>query len=242
MLKGKLSSLYEFLLENRSYNKNLQEKYYKSVVLDHSDIKGKVISLLYETANTQSQPKIDHLATFYRFIHEKPEDLLTFKKFIKRISNKDSNSYFDLYDGLKNHKGWGPKTSSLFVKTIFHLHNRRYDEELRLWDDAPSDILKDDCLYLPVDTVIIKVFHEIAGKKWSFNTINRELSKHYKGDDMEVWDDLWFWGFITQKVENNDRNVKWNPNKYWSLKYSDKDPIVIDAIEEKSKIFLKLLG
>jgi len=241
IMQEKLSSIYDFLIENRAYNKELQEKYYKSLVLSHNNIEDKITSLLYEIANTQSQPKIDNLSKFYRFIYEDQEALTSFQKFVERISNKASVLYYDLYHGLKNCDGRGPKTSALFVKTMFHLHNKNYDARLKLWRDAPVNISANDCLFLPVDSVIIAIFKKIENKSWTFTSINKEISKYYNGNEIEVWDDLWFWGFITQKVENKERILEWNPNKYWSMNESNKDPIVIKTIEEKSKIFLSLL-
>ena len=239
-MKEKLISIYEFLLNNRTYNKELQENYYKSMALCHSNVKDKIMSFLYDIANSQSQPKIDSLSKFYRFIYEDTESFSTFHKFVRKVSDKDHGSYHDLYEGLKGRDGWGPKTSALFVKTMFHLHNNAYNAELRLWEDAPDNISDGDCIYLPVDTVIIAIFNKIEAKNWTFDSINKKISEYYKGKEIEVWDDLWFWGFITQKVEDKKRVFKWNPNKYWSLRYSNKDSKVIKEIEDKSKLFLNL--
>jgi len=239
-MQNKLSSIYDFLLGNRTYNKELQEKYYKSLILSHSNIEDKVTSLLYEIANSQSRPRIDSLSKFYRFIFEKPETLTSFQKFVDRVSNKTNGLYCDLYNGLKNFDGWGPKTSALFVKTVFHLHNKDYDARLKIWEDAPNNILLNDRLFLPVDSVIIAIFKKIENRSWTFNSINNEIGKYYKDDEIEVWDDLWFWGFITQKVINKERVFEWNPNKYWTLKFSNKDVMKIKTIEDKAKIFLSL--
>lgn len=239
-MKEKLTSIYNFLLNNRQYNKELQEQYYKSMVLCHNNVKDKALSLLYDIANSQIQPKIDKLSKFYQDIYKDTGVLTTFQKFVKKVSNKENGLYRDLYNGLKDCDGWGPKTSALFVKTVFHLHNGKYDSELRLWDDAPDSISKHDCIYLPIDTVIIEIFKRIEDKNWTSASINATISECYKGEEIEVWDDLWFWGFITQKIENKRRVFVWNPNKYWSLRYSNKDSKAIKEIEAKSKIFLNL--
>ena len=239
-MKEKLALIYNFLLNNRKYNKELQEKYYKSLVLCHNNVKEKVLSLLYDIANSQSKPKIDNLSKFYQDICKDTEVLTTFLKFVKKVSNKENGFYGDLYNGLKVCSGWGPKTSALFVKTVFHMHNGKYDAELKFWDDAPDSISNHDCIYLPVDKVIIEIFKIIEDKSWTFDSINKKINECYKGEEIEVWDDLWFWGFITQRVEDKGRVFGWNPNKYWLLRYSNKDGKVIKEIEEKSKAFLKL--
>lgn len=130
-MKEKLQTIYEFLINNRKYNYDLQAKYYKSVVTYHNNIKDKVISLLYRIANSQSQPKIDNLARFYQFIHEDIESLNSFSKFVKRVGGKESCYYKDLFEGLKGCDGWGQKTSALFVKSVFHVHNEKYDSSSR---------------------------------------------------------------------------------------------------------------
>ncbi|OXB21477.1 hypothetical protein B0A80_16915 [Flavobacterium tructae] len=67
-MTGKTEELFKFLAQNRDYNKNLQERYYRSIILPCKTEKEKIISLLYHIANTQSQPKIDLLACSYKSI------------------------------------------------------------------------------------------------------------------------------------------------------------------------------
>jgi hypothetical protein len=241
-MRDKLKAIYAFLLDNRAYNKDLQEKYYTSIISCRVDIKDKVSSLLYNVANTQSQPKIDKLAQFYQFIYADIESLTSFKKFVKRVSGKENGCYANLFQGLKKCSGWGEKTSALFVKAIFHLHSGRYNDNLRLWDDAPQDIGENDRIFLPVDAVIMEIFKKIGFVRCKFTAINDEINKYYDGAAIEVWDDLWFWGFITQKGSGDQRAFGWNLNKYWSLEHSNKDVLVIKEIEEKSECFLKLLS
>lgn len=241
-MKKALDSIYRFLSENREYNKKFQEKYFKSIISGRSDLKNKVVSLLYTIANTQSGPTIDCLAKFYRFIYDDTKSLTSFTEIVKRISGSDDISYLSLFDGLNNSSGWGPKTAALFTKVIFKLHNETYDENLKLWDDAPTTVNDNDRLYLPVDSVIIKIFEEIGCKKPNFTSINNVLRKYYKGAEIEVWDDLWFWGFMNQKGSGNSRVLEWNENKYWSQEYSSKNVEEIEKIRYKSKIFLRLLS
>ena len=241
-MKNKLDRLYDFLINHRQYNKELQEKYYKSVLSWHENTASKVCSMLYRVANTQSQPKIDELSKFYRFLHEDMDALGSFNSFVYRISNNSSSTYQNLFEGLRTKNGWGPKTSALFVKSILHIHNNKYDPKLNIWPDAPSSIADNDRIFLPVDTVIIEIFKRLDNQNWSFSSINTLLHSYYSGDQIEVWDDLWFWGFITQKIENNARIVEWNPNKYWSLEYSNKSHESIKQVEQLSKVFLNHLN
>lgn len=112
---------------------------------------------------------------------------------------------------------------------------------LEIWEDAPQSLNNNDRLYIPVDTVIIEIFKRIGFDRCNFDTINKEVAKYYHGEAIEVWDDLWFWGFITQRRSGNQRTLGWNPNKYWSLENSNKDEIIITEIKEKAEHFLKLL-
>ncbi|OXB21476.1 hypothetical protein B0A80_16910 [Flavobacterium tructae] len=139
-------------------------------------------------------------------------------------------------------KGWGEKTAALFCKSIFHLHNGNYSKEIKIWDDVPSIIARKDIFYLPVDAVIIAIFNKLEPLvKWNFTNINKYLRYHYNSSDIEIWDDLWFWGFITQNGSQN-RIFEWNENKYWVLKESDKSQIIIDEIKTKSNEFLSLIN
>ena len=75
-----------------------------------------------------------------------------------------------------------------------------------------------------------------------------------KKEDIEIWDDLWFWGFITQqnvKVESKKQNEKteskrvivdFNEGKYWSILETPKDKKTVAKIRIKCLNFLNLLG
>jgi len=242
-LKEPLKNIFEFLTENRIYNKELQTRYYSGIVKPQNSKAEKVISLLYHTANTQSQPKIDNLAEFYKKIYRNSDLLNSFSGFMSIINSNgtEPNNYSGLYNGMKNQNGWGEKTSALFAKSIFHLHNNEYPNELKIWNDAPSDLEKNDNFYLPVDAVIIAIFKEIKPKNWNFKNVNKIIEENYSGKDIEVWDDLWFWGFISQIGTGDGRKMGWNLNKYWNLRESDKSQEKIAEIKLKAEQFLKIL-
>lgn len=69
-MKEKLNNIFNFLKENRMYNKQLQIKYYSSFILPYETKEEKLISIFYNIASTQSQPKINNLSEFYKFIFE----------------------------------------------------------------------------------------------------------------------------------------------------------------------------
>lgn len=246
-MEEKLKKLFTFLSENREFNRAYHTRDYEQIILPYKDKKDRVISLLYNIANTQSQPKIDKLASFYRKIVQDNNNCLnSFAEFLQIVNPKNSKpSFANLYKGMCDQDGWGPKTSALFVKSIYHLHNRVYPDNLKIWDDVPGRIEADDIFHLPVDTVIIKIFKEKFDKTitWDFKKVNDELQEryNYNRDKIEVWDDLWFWGFITQKGSDN-REFDWNENKYWALKETDKNPEVIERIKDKSEEFLRILS
>jgi hypothetical protein len=239
----KLAEIFTFLEKHREYNYDLQNKFYLSIVLPYTEPKEKLISLLYNVANTQSQPKIDNLAKFYREIHENRDSLNSMESFINLICPNKDITFNNLYHGMKDQDGFGKKTAALFTKNIFHFHNGNYSEKLKIWDDVPKKITKEDKFYLPVDAVIIAIFKILNNNKnWNFDTINKIIEKEYKGEEIEVWDDLWFWGFITQKVTEGNRRFEWNENKYWTLRETNKDLNVINDIHEKAVEFLKILN
>lgn len=242
-MEEKLERIFEFISDNRHHNKALQQRFYRSAIVSYESEKEKMISLLYLIANTQSQPKIDNLAKFFKFIFNDLNCLSSFKKLIEKIAPGKPINYESLYEGMNNQIGWGQKTAALLCKSVFHLHNGEYSKELKIWDDAPKTIGKNEKFYLPVDAVIIAIFNKMeSNTNWSFNNINKTLNTKYFGLKMEAWDDLWFWGFITQNGSGNDRKFEWNENKYWALKESNKDKNIIEEIRFKADKFLDILA
>jgi hypothetical protein len=241
-MNDRLQNIYTFLHENRQFNHSLQDGIYKSVISPYNDTTDNVISLLYHIANTQSQPKIDSLASFYKSIFNDKNCMTSMKKFIDKINPDQPLNFDSLYNGMKNQDGWGKKTAALFSKSIFHLHNGHYTKNLQIWNDVPKTISVSDNFYLPVDAVIIAIFKKLDNSNnWDFDKVNKKLKESYNGQQIEVWDDLWFWGFITQNGSGDNRTFKWNENKYWALKESDKNPETIRTIKAKTQDFLNLL-
>lgn len=242
-MQNTLKSLFNFLSDNRKYNHDLQENYHLSSILPYSTKEAKVLSLLYDIINSQSQPKINYVSEFFKNISENKTCLQSFQEFVKHLNPTASKVNFDaLFQGLTRQPGWGNKTSALFVKNIFQFHNKNYSEKLLFWDDVPQNIENNDTFYLPVDAVIIAIFNKIdSSKNWNFNNINSEIKKEYKGDEIEIWDDLWFWGFITQNGSGKNRIFEWNENKYWTLKETSKVKNTILEIKEKSTVFLNII-
>ncbi|MCY1661711.1 hypothetical protein [Chryseobacterium sp. SL1] len=239
-MEQKLKAIFKFLKENRQYNKDFQKKYYSSLIKPFKTKEEKLISILYNIASTQSRPKIDELSDFFKSIHSHSNILASFNNFTEKINPNSPKNYKSLFDGMKKQKGWGDKTAALFTKVIFHLHNKEYANKFSIWDDTPS-FLDDDKFFLPVDFVIISIFNKIQEGKWNFKSINTLLEKHYTGKQIEVWDDLWFWGFITQHGSGINREFGWNENKYWMMKESNKSENIITEIKSKAKIFLELI-
>ncbi len=241
-MNDRLKNIFNFLNENRQFNHTLQDRFYKSVISPYNDKTEKIISLLYHIANTQSQPKIDSLASFYKNIFQDTSCMTSMRKFIHKINPNQPLNFDSLYNGMKNQEGWGKKTAALFTKSIYHLHNGQYSENLKIWDDVPNTISNNDIFYLPVDAVIIAIFKKLDNSKnWDFDKVNNILKSKYNGQQIEVWDDLWFWGFMTQNGSGDNRTFEWNENKYWALKESDKNNEMIETIKAKAQDFLNLL-
>jgi hypothetical protein len=238
-----LKNIFNFLEQNRRFNIELQKKFYKRIVLSETETENKVVDLLYEVVTNQSKPNIDKIAKFFKFILENTAHLNTFEGFVKRVNPKYPKASFkNLFHGMKNQPSWGNKTAALFTKCIFQLHNESFPTEFKIWDDVPR-LVKDDKLFLPVDRVITCIFEKLNFLEHvNFKSINRFLHDEYSNEQIEIWDDLWFWGFITQKGSGKDRIYSWNENKYWILKDSDKNPNSIEEIKEKSLCFLEILN
>jgi len=242
-MENKLKEIFDFLSANREYNHSFQERFYKSVLIPYDTSKDKVISLLYHIANTQSQPRINKLANFYKGIISENNCFDSFANFISKINpDRPQVCFENLFNGMQRQDGWGEKTAALFTKSIFHLHNGNYSASLKIWTDVPNTISEVDGFYLPVDVVIRSIFNKLNNtKNVTFDNINKTLKSKYTRQQIEVWDDLWFWGFITQNSSGDQRVFKWNENKYWALKESDKNPKMIFEIKNKAELFLKII-
>ncbi|RAR73837.1 hypothetical protein [Flavobacterium aciduliphilum] len=240
----KIQKLYKFLKENRQYNKQVQEGFIKScIAIKDLSPEQKVLNLLYGVVNTQSQPKIDKIGPFFKKMYQKDSDLTSYKGFIKTLKKepKSSDSLFEL---MKSQNGWGAKTSALFVKYIYLIHTDDSLRDFKIWDDFS---LNEYELKLPVDAVITHIFKNNLlnqGCRLDFDGINEFIGKYYsKNNDFIIWDELWFWGFITQKIENNKRvSNEFNENKFWCLQYLEKDIVKIKPLAEKFLQILKNLN
>lgn len=243
-MEGQLRNIFDFLISNRVYNHSLQNRFYKSVIIPFETPQDRLISLLYHIANTQSQPKIDKLANFYKSVISDNKCFESFANFVFKINSnaKVKICFESLFYGMQGQDGWGNKTAALFTKSIYHIHNGQYSEQLKIWNDVPKTITDQDNFYLPVDAVIVAIFKKIDNSKsWNFDNINRILKTKYSIQQMEIWDDLWFWGFITQNGSGDMREFKWNENKYWAIKESDKNPKMIKEIRDKANTFLEIM-
>lgn len=244
----KLAAVFDFLCQNRKYNKAVQQAFYSDVIVSKNSTEDKVVWLLHHVVNTQPQPKIDQLSVFFKFIHEHRSELASFNTFLRMLAGDKKEvkrSYQEVFENLRNKPGWGDKTAALFVKSIFHLHNKEYGDELLIWIDAPSKIGNEEHFYLPVDAVIQFIFHKLEiPARTDFKGINSFLNRLglYKAELMEIWDDLWFWGFITQKGSGSDRVLEWNENKYWAYLHTSKNKEDIEVIQEKARIFIRLIS
>jgi hypothetical protein len=247
MPNDNLSQLFDFLKSNRSFNKEVQHSFYKHVISPYKSPNDRAISLLHHVANTQSQPNIDKLAVFYKLIQDNYCELSNFSGFLSVLNvNKTTINltYSDVFNKLHELSGWGKKTAALFVKSIYHLHNGDYDHDLQIWNDAPRIINCDEPFYLPADAVIQFIFEALkVNCKYDFDGINNYLHKSnlYPGNIMEIWDDLWFWGFITQKGGGDKRKIEWNENKYWSLLHTNKTQKQIGQIKRKAGEFIDII-
>lgn len=224
-MEDKIEQLYNFLKENRQYNKQVQEGFIKScIAIDGLTTEQKVLNLLYGVVNTQSQPKMDKIGEFFIKMYHKDSNLASYEGFLKTLKNEPESSD-SLFELMKSQKGWGSKTAALFVKYIYIIHKEDAFKTFRIWTDFS---LNENELKLPVDAVITHIFKDNflnQGCKLDFDGINEFFSKnHTKNPDFIIWDELWFWGFITQQtIDNSRKSCEFNENKFLCLPYVEKD-------------------
>ena len=291
---AKLKEIYKFLEENKEFNGKLQNAVYESCLDMRKPTKIGFRLLLWDVVHTQSQTDLDKLEDFWLFMNgyccDEKWELCDVKIFVKDLISKDFwqeglkaikankelvkrgliiekanlgglqeyiNNMHPLdafFEALKTTPGWGDKTAALAQKSLYNIFKEK-------------ETLVSGCkLKLPVDAVIQNIFCLINENETiqKFDEIN--LTIKGVGDNApEIWDDLWFWGFFTQKSKkiNQDkdrytyrgvragkpnknkkklsyRSFEWNPAKFHSLKFSyifkAKE---VKEIEAKAKKFLE---
>lgn len=228
----RLNEIIQFLGRNRKWNRDLQRASYNQALCNAKTPLSRLKSLLFSSVYSQSQPKLDLLCDFWRKLeaHKWPRATPTVESLVAALvgflDNKQSGKRDDLhgeqwdrlFQVLRRQMGWGHKTAALFIKATINIHRSR-DTRLHFLDFAGTILKSGDRLYLPVDAVIVQVFRELSFGGTNFSSINATLDA-YSNEDILLWDDLWFWGFITQKSIKGKRKVEWNPAKFWALPFA----------------------
>ncbi len=244
----KVERLFEFLCENHHFNRVIQEDFLRQTLYSCETIEERARLLLYKIVNTQSQPKLDPIQDFFQRIANDKKSLSNFKEFSQFLS-VNSQTKSGLFKALEGQAGWGPKTSALLIRNLAMIE-RRQDLRSRFWLDL--DVIESKEVYLPVDAVIKSIFQRFTERDLdlrksapcNFDGINVFLKEklNYTNSDILIWDDLWFWGFITQssKSDKQNRTYGWNSAKYWSIFSAPKDNVSISEIRSLAREFLKL--
>lgn len=213
MNNQKIEKIFEFLKTHHHFNHSIQVNEIKYTHLNGASIEDKAIRLLRNIYFTQSQPNLNHAKAFFERIENKRNCLATFTGFRNLILQNEKDTIFK---ALHAFDGWGEKTSALLIKSLYLIqHNPNLHEEF--WSDID---LSTEQLMLPVDAVIKHIFKKINGTEMSVDSINNFLiNGGYRcNEKMLIWDDLWFWGFITQNAQNGVRNIEWNEARYWVIR------------------------
>lgn len=242
-----IQKLYAFLKKNdhRKFNASVQCGTYRAWLGGLKEPTDRAYTLLFECANSQSRPKLDKLCKFWKTLCDDSKSLSSFKNFAMAldVSEADRNRtpYRAVFAKLKDIDGWGDKTAALFIRHLLAIHTDPRTEELRFWEDVRM-AGDDDRLYLPVDRVISECFTRI-GCCGTFMSINNLLWQHgYRNNHIRIWDDLWFWGFITQRSNSKGNTIEfvWNEPKYWALRWTDKSAASIKKAQSCSAEFVAL--
>lgn len=251
-MEHELNYIYHFLAENREYNAAVRRLEYQKAFAGIDNPAHKVVGLLYSVYSTQAFPRLDYQMEFLEAFDVSQEystmdaflcKLIETKPHLKRTEVCNTSGepvridYQILYKCLQAQKGWGQKTAALFSKMVFDIHANHLT--FAFWPDAPRHIAETDELYLPVDAVIIFLFNRLdPSNKWDFDSINQLLKTYWDGEDIFLWDDLWFWGFITQKGSGKKRSLELNPPKLWSLQTIPKQADILERINAHANQFV----
>lgn len=246
MIEKRLPAIFEFLAKHHQLSLAFQRKEWQVMLGGAGTPYERLCALLHSIVNTQSQPNLDNLAAYWEKLHkEYPSNQRpTLQSFCTFLGVGGKPPLTNLFEGLKEQDGWGDKTAALFVKNVINIH-RSNAKHLYIFSDAKKfvrDISAEEQIYLPVDAVIEHIFfpnEPLTGRR--FKPINKILHKFTGGDpeQMLVWDDLWFWGFITQQGDRKNRKIEWNASKFWALRSHVKDDVA--TMKKLADCFVKLV-
>jgi hypothetical protein len=244
------AKLFRFLKRNSAWNEAFQSDEYRRGLWHCQSPGERLTQLLHSTVYSQTKPKLTLLSEFWRQLHalesERTNSLSEFTEHLRGRHNPTTDGvgpWDRLFHALKAQPGWGDKTAALFVKAVIRIH--RGPKVLHFWlnaDRLAKAPLTADRVYLPVDSVIVQVFREIGFESPNFWSINNFLLATYSPEEMLVWDDLWYWGFFTQYVQDQGRTriSAWNSDKFWSQLGSPKgDEATVKRLGER---FIKIIS
>lgn len=254
-MENVLNSVFQFLRSNVKYNQMVRELEYQKALAVCSGVSDKVIGLVYFVLGTRAHSNLNNQMTFLQKLGS-AYSLETMGEFMAQLIEMEPRlqftevcnthgaparvNYQTLYLCLQAQKGWGDKTAALFCKIVYDIHANY--PEMAFWPDAPIVIEDNDELYLPVDAVIKFIMSWLDnGQKWNFFNTNELIKSLWSKDDILLWDDLWFWGFITQKGSEATRQLAVNPGKIWSLQAIPKDEEGLQELLVRAEEFVKLL-
>lgn len=225
-----LTNIFDFLARNRSFNCQVQHVAYAQSLRQWGNTYTKIAALLHAVAGTQAIGSLDGLAKTWKRLHEnqkvfkevKSADQLAIAlKLLIRPTNQKitetKGTYEAMWAALSRADGFGPKTAALFVKAILDVHTVEINTDLRFLDT--SQLSPSEYVYVPVDSVITYIFQLITGENMNFHAINEVIRGSGLRDSFQptLWDDLWFWGFITQHGGGENRRLAVNESKFWSI-------------------------
>jgi hypothetical protein len=250
----RLDRAFSFLQENTKYNQIIQNRTYRDWLCPCANVADSLSSLLFSNVTTQPLPKLDHLSHCWKKLHLHRHELgdvtdigglaSWISKYLLEKQTVDPGYTVDefkrLWVVLKNVNGWGEKTAALFIKSLINIHVDPANKDLRFLRHFKISNLVQP--YLPVDKVIKHIFeHHFASRgSLSFTGINKELWARYSSTrDLIVWDELWFWGFITQRSRASTRITELNMSKFWAIRHAPGD--LENEVEDKAHEFIKIL-
>lgn len=230
-LRGRLERIFEFLIRHRHFNEAVQHAAYRQDVLPWPDTGSKLRSLLHSKAHKQSSPKLDVLMPTWKQLHqnydafkevrspgELNEALWTLAKPDVVRDRANRPVFEEMWTALDKAAGFGPKTAALFVKSIVEIHTLPINHGLHFLPDFSVD--PQDRFKVPVDTVIEHIFSCLGAPRANFTSINELITQSELSfaERPTLWDDLWFWGFITQMSgAKTGRTNCTNEPKFWSI-------------------------
>jgi len=215
----------DFVKKNQNLKKDIELHFNSKLFLPSINVLNRLHYLFIDCINASRASNLtitgESCKEFWELISslEIKNHKIEYSEFLKILSVHNKLDDESLFIQIKMLKNFGNKKAALFINKLFWLQNS-VDAEYKIFHNF--NLSKKD-LEIPIDNVIIKILNEVF---YSNTEIKLDQNKHFLiinnffkqelEKDFLLIEDLWFWGYFCTKGNGEDREIAFNPAKFYS--------------------------